>query len=108
MRVRDKAGRVLALPNQTPHLIEQHGLTRAQVDRDAWAIDAQGRKFAGAAAINRVWRELGGVWLWLATLYRFAPIRWLEGRVYRWAAAHRSGLSHLWGALPEWKDDSSL
>jgi len=94
---------VLALPNQTSHLIEQFGLTREEVDREVWAIDADGRKFAGAAAINRILQELGGVWAWLARLYRFAPIRWIEDRAYRRIAANRERLSRVWGAPPEWQ-----
>src|SRR5689334_14887437 len=99
--MRDKASRVLALPNQTPQLIEQYGLTRADADREVWAVDAAGRKFAGAAAFNRVLRELGGGWAALGTLYRFAPLRWLEDLVYRWIATHRSLLSRLWSTTPE-------
>ncbi len=95
---------MLALPNQTPHLIEQFGLTREEVDREVWAIDADGRRFAGAAAINRVLQELGDVWAWLARLYRSAPIRWIEDRAYRWVAAHRDRLSRVWSAEPEWDE----
>jgi len=104
VRARDKAGRVLALPNQTPQLIQQYGLTREEVDREVWLIDTDGRKFSGAAAINRVLQEIGGVWSWLAGLYRLAPIRWIEDRVYRWVANHREGLSRVWGSEPEWKE----
>ena len=104
MRARDKAGRVLALPNQVPDLIEQYGLTRAEVDRDAWAIDLAGRKWAGAAAVNRTLEELGGAWKRLALSYRFAPMRWIEDRLYRWVADHRSMLSRWWGTEPEWKE----
>jgi predicted DCC family thiol-disulfide oxidoreductase YuxK len=85
-------------------LIEQFDLTREEVDREVWAIDADGRKFAGAAAINRVLQELGGIWAWLARLYRLAPIRWIEDLVYRWVAAHRGRLSRVWGAEPEWDE----
>jgi predicted DCC family thiol-disulfide oxidoreductase YuxK len=96
---------VLALPNQTRDLIEQYRLSRADVDRDAWALDATGGKWSGAAAINRVWRELGGVWRVVAEIYRFPPIRWLENRAYRWIADHRTWLSGWWGVEPEWKAD---
>jgi predicted DCC family thiol-disulfide oxidoreductase YuxK len=95
---------VLALSNQTPGLIEQYGLTRAEVDREVWAIDRAGRKWGGAAAINRVLEELGGKWALLAKAYRLAPLRWLEDRVYRWVAAHRAWISRWWGAEPEWKE----
>jgi len=92
---------VLALPNQTPQLIEHYGLTRADVDREAWAIDAAGQKFAGAASMNRVWKELGGVWGLVSAAYNFAPVRWLEDVVYRWIATHRSLLSRFWSTTPE-------
>jgi predicted DCC family thiol-disulfide oxidoreductase YuxK len=95
---------VLALPNQTPQLIERYGLTREDVDRQVWAIDASGQQFSGAAAINRVWMELGGAWRWIARLYRFALVARLEERAYGWVAAHRRGLSRVWGAEPEWKE----
>jgi predicted DCC family thiol-disulfide oxidoreductase YuxK len=98
VQAHDAAGRVLALPNQTPGLLDRVGLTRAQVDRDAWAVlpaDPAGHRWAGAAAINRTLRELGGVWVWLGAAYHFPPIRWLEDGVYRQVARHRHRLSFL-------------
>ncbi|HVC34110.1 MAG TPA: DCC1-like thiol-disulfide oxidoreductase family protein [Chloroflexota bacterium] len=100
VRAHDKAGRVLALPNQTPGILQRYGLTRAQVDREAWAIDASGRETAGAAAINRVLAALGGVWALLAATYRLPPVCWIEDRVYRWVARHRHWLSSIYGATP--------
>ena len=101
IRQRDVAGRVLALPNQTPGLKEKYGLTRAQVDRAVWAIDLDGKKFAGAAAANRIFRELGGGWARLGALYLFPPLGWIEDRVYDWVAAHRGQLARWWSAPPE-------
>lgn len=101
IRQRDVAGRVLALPNQTPGLKETYGLTRAQVDREVWAIDSDGNKVAGAAATNRIFRELGGAWGLLSALYRVAPLRWIEDRVYAWVAANRGQLARWWSATPE-------
>jgi predicted DCC family thiol-disulfide oxidoreductase YuxK len=95
---------VLAIPNQTPGTLERYSLTRIEADREVWAIDPTGRKWAGAAAVNRVLEELGGMWKWLAALYRLPPMRWLEDRIYAGVAAHRSQLSRLWGAEPEWKE----
>lgn len=57
---RDRRGRVSVRANQEAGLIDALGLTRGEVDRAAWAVERGGRKFEGAAAINRVWRELGG------------------------------------------------
>jgi len=84
---------VLVLPNQTPELIEPYGLTRAQVDAQVWAVDAAGRKWGGAAAVNRVMAELGGVWRGLAAVYGCALCRWAEDGLYHWIAAHRGWLS---------------
>lgn len=94
------AGRVLALPNQTPGILPRFGLTRDQVDRSAWAIDAGGRYYEGAAAVNRVLAELGGFWHALASAYRLPPIRWIEDRVYAWIARNRRFLSALLGTTP--------
>lgn len=89
LRARDHANRVLALPNQTENLIEQYGLTRAEVDRTAWAIDSAGRRYAGAAAVNRVWRELGGFWNLLSALYELPIFKELEDWGYEWIAKNR-------------------
>ena len=98
MRSRDAAGRVLALPSQTPGLRERIDLSRAQADAAAWAIDRHGRRYAGAAAINRTLAELGA-WRFVARLYRVAGIRQAENLFYRWFAAHRGRLAR-WGAVP--------
>jgi predicted DCC family thiol-disulfide oxidoreductase YuxK len=90
---------VRVLPNQVPGLREALRLSKADVDRAAWAITAAGERFAGASAVNRVLAELPG-WRWLARLYAVPPLRWLEDIVYQWIAAHR-GLFRRWGATPE-------
>lgn len=93
---------MLALPSQTPHLRERYGLTHAQTEAEAWVIElATGRRWAGAAATNRVLAEHGGAWAALAGLYQIAPIRWLEDRLYRWIAAHRGHLARLYSTTPE-------
>lgn len=95
VQARDRGGRVLALPNQTPGLLDRFGLTREEVDREAWVIDPADRKFAGAAAINRVLEELGGVWALISRAYRFPPLRRLEDRLYAWVARNRSRLKWI-------------
>ena len=90
---------MLALPNQTPGLLARIGLTRAQVDRAAWAISRDGRRDAGAAAINRTLHELGGRWRLLARLYTLPGVRWCEDRCYDWFARHRGRFTR-WGATP--------
>lgn len=86
---RDRAGRVLAIANQAPGVLERYGLTWAEVERAAWTIDADGRKREGAAAVNRVLEELGGGWRLLAALYRARPIAAVEEAAYRWFAQNR-------------------
>ncbi|HEY2597802.1 MAG TPA: DCC1-like thiol-disulfide oxidoreductase family protein [Candidatus Dormibacteraeota bacterium] len=87
---RDRSGRVSVRRNGEPGLIESQGLSRAQVDRAAWAVEAGGRKFEGAAAVNRVLRDLGGGWRLLASLYWVPPLRWVEDRYYRRVARRRA------------------
>ena len=98
MRRRDPAGRVLALPNQSPGLLARTRLSREDVDREAWAIDRAGRRYAGAAAINRTLAELGR-WRVAARLYALPGIRQVEDVVYRWFASNRGRFAR-WGAVP--------
>ena len=100
VRRRDQAGRVLAIANQKPGVLERYGLSRAEVDRAAWTVDAQGRKLEAAAAINRVLHELGGGWPVVAALYRPRPVAAVEEAVYRWFARNRSRF-HRFGVTPE-------
>ena len=86
----DRRGRVSVRANQEAGAIESLGLTRAEVDRAAWVVEPGGRKFEGAAAINRVLRELGGVWSVLGFLYLVPPVRWVEDRYYRRVARRRA------------------
>ena len=83
-----RRGKISARPNQEPGLIESLGLTRAEVDRASWAVE-RGRRFEGAAGINRVLRELGGGWRLLGSLYLVAPIGWLEDKYYKRVARRR-------------------
>ena len=46
----------------------------------------------GAAAANRVLRELGGLWRVLGSLYLVPPIGWLEDRYYSRVARRRAWL----------------
>lgn len=101
VRAHDLAGRVLALPSQTPGLRQRYGLSREELEREAWAIEPSGRRYAGAAAMNRVLSDLRGPWPPVAALYRLPLIGWLEDWAYRWVADHRSWLSRLWGTTPE-------
>jgi predicted DCC family thiol-disulfide oxidoreductase YuxK len=71
-------------------MAERLGLTREELDRGAWAVEPHGRKFEGAAAINRVLRELGGGWRMLGSLYLFPPIGWVQDRYYPRVARRRA------------------
>ena len=100
VRRRDRAGRVLAVPSQRRGVLVQHGITREEADRAAWAIARDGRRWKGAAAINRVLREMGGAWPSLATLYRLAPLAFTEEAAYRWFARNRPRFQRF-GVRPE-------
>jgi predicted DCC family thiol-disulfide oxidoreductase YuxK len=99
VRARDPHGRVAIVPNQQPGLLERTGLTRAQVDRSVWVIDRGGRRYEGAAAVNRTLDELGGVWRPVGRLGGLAPIRRVEAAAYRWFAANRARFGR-WGSTP--------
>jgi predicted DCC family thiol-disulfide oxidoreductase YuxK len=99
VRARDARRRVAIVPNQRPGLLERARLTRAQVDASAWAIDRAGRRYEGAAAINRTLEELGSGWRRLARLYRLPLMRTAEDAGYRWFAANR-GRFGRWGSTP--------
>ena len=87
---RDRRGQVSVRPNQAAGLIESLGLTEDEVGRAAWAVEGSGKKFEGAAAINRVLRELGGGWAFLGSLYLVPPVRWVEDRYYGRVARKRA------------------
>jgi len=100
VRRRDRAGRVLAIANQERGVLERYGVTRAEADRAAWTVEPDGRRLAGAAAVNRVLRELGGGWRAFAALYRVPPVAVVEDLVYGWFAPRRSSFAAL-GVRPE-------
>jgi predicted DCC family thiol-disulfide oxidoreductase YuxK len=86
----DRRGRVSVRASQEAGFIESVGLTREEVARAAWAVEPGGRKFEGAAAINRVLAELGGAWSVVELLYRVPPLRWVEDRYYARVARRRA------------------
>lgn len=94
----DRDRRVLLLPNQTPGARQLAGLSKREVDRAVWVIETTGRRYEGAAAINRTLEELGR-WRHLAALYRLSPVRQVEDRLYGWFAANRSRFAR-WGITP--------
>jgi predicted DCC family thiol-disulfide oxidoreductase YuxK len=77
------------LPWQTPGLLEKVGLTEQQCMEAAWFVDADGRKFRGAAAINAALEALGGIYAIAAWFYRVPGLKQLEDLVYQWVADNR-------------------
>jgi predicted DCC family thiol-disulfide oxidoreductase YuxK len=100
VRRRAQTGRVLVIASQKPGVLARYGLSRDEADRAAWTLDKGGARREGAAAINRVLRELGGAWPAAASVYRMQPVRALEEAVYGWFAKNRSRFSRF-GARPE-------
>ena len=91
---------MLVVAAQAPGVRERYGLTEAETDAAAWAIDASGRH-RGAAAVNRALAELPAPWPRVASLYRVPPVRLLEDGAYLVVARSRRWLSHLTGTPPE-------
>jgi predicted DCC family thiol-disulfide oxidoreductase YuxK len=100
LREHDRHGRLAVRRNDTPGLAESVGLTRADVEAAAWAVEP-GRRHRGAGAINRALSELGGVWNVVAGLYPIPVLRPLEDAAYDWVANHRSLASRFWSDPPE-------
>ena len=100
VRRRDRAGRVLAIPNQKRGVLARYGLTREEADRAAWTMGPDGVWSEGAAAINRVLRETGGGWSAFARAYRLWPVTVIEEAAYRWFARNRSRFQRF-GVRPE-------
>lgn len=92
-----------AIANQERGALDRYGLTRDEADRAAWTVDAAGRRLEGAAAINRVLAEAGGIWPAVAVLYRARPVAAAEEAFYRWFAKRRSRF-HRFGVRPECDD----
>ncbi len=99
LRARVPASRVLVLPSQTPGVIERFGISRAEADRALQAVTPDGRRYAAAAAVNAILRELGGRWWLLARVAALPGCLWLEGRCYTSFARHRGRFAR-WGITP--------
>jgi predicted DCC family thiol-disulfide oxidoreductase YuxK len=65
-------------------------MSREEIGRAAWAVEPGGRRFEGAAAINRTLRELGGGWSVLSFFYEVSPIGWLQDRYYARVSRRRA------------------
>lgn len=92
---------MLAIPSQASGVAERYGLTREELDRAGWAIERDGTRHCGAAAVNRALAELGGGWARLAAAYRLPPVRALEDAVYEVVVRTRHWLGYLTRTPPE-------
>ena len=100
MRAHDAARRVRVLPNQLRGLRDAAGLSTAEADRAVWAIEPGGARYAGAAAVSRILRELPG-YAWLARLYDMPLAAPLAEAAYRLVARNRHILARVYSATPE-------
>lgn len=98
------AGSIEAVPAQAPGVLARFGLSREQAAREVWAVDDTGRRFAGAAAVNRVLAEVGGPWRVLSRLYQAPGLRWVEDRTYHWVSTNRQHFAFL-GVTPACERD---
>jgi predicted DCC family thiol-disulfide oxidoreductase YuxK len=78
--------------------LARFGVTRSEADRSAWTIETGGARLEGAAALNRVLRELGGGWRLLALPQPLLGAA--EEAAYRLVARNRHRLAVL-GVTPE-------
>jgi predicted DCC family thiol-disulfide oxidoreductase YuxK len=65
-------------------------LSGEEIGRAVWAVEPGGRRFEGAAAINRTLRALGGRWAVLGSFYFVPPLRWLEDAYYKRVSRRRA------------------
>ena len=106
VRRRAPSSRVLVLPNQKRGVLERYQLTRHDADREVWTIDREGTRAGGAAAINRVLREIGGGWRVVGSSYLVPPFGLIQDAVYRRFAPNRSRF-HRFGVRPECDEPGS-
>jgi predicted DCC family thiol-disulfide oxidoreductase YuxK len=90
-------GRIRSVSSLDDAALPAYGVSAAAARQSAWAVDAHGRRFDGAAAINRTLLECAGAWPTIAALYRRPVVRFAQDRGYRWVARHRARLSALLG-----------
>ena len=81
--------RIAVLPWQTAGLLARVGLTAEQTTESAWFVDADGRTFAAASAINESLAAMHAVFKPLVWLYQLPGIKQLEDAAYKWVAANR-------------------
>lgn len=91
---------MLAVANRSEGVLERYSLSREQVDRAVWAVDAAGTKWEGSAAIRRILIELGGSWRIAGRIMGAPGITTLSSLLYRMIAANRGRLARLLTGAP--------
>ncbi len=91
IKLLDRRDRVQAIPCQQPGLPQSVGLTRAQCEEAARAIEPSGRRLRGAAAVCAALAWALGLPV-LGRICELPGIRSLAEAIYRWIATHRSRL----------------
>ena len=84
----DRRGRVEIIALQEQGAPARFGVTLDQALEQLWALDAQGRRYGGAAAANAVLGVALGTRIPFH-IYRIPGIRQLQDALYRWIAANR-------------------
>ena len=97
---------VVAVPNQQGGALDRYGLTRAEADQNAWVISPDGRRLAGADAVNAVLRGCGGGWAALGYLFSLPLLIGLGRVAYSWFANRRSRFARF-GVTPECDEPGS-
>ena len=89
MKRLDTHHRLWLVPFQEPGAPARLGITFAEAEQAAWAMDTQGVRVRGAGAILAA-LAVALDRPWLLRLYELPPLRALADRVYAWVVAHRS------------------
>ena len=84
----DRRRRVRILALQSEDARRHFRLTEELALQQVWALDARGRRYGGAEAVNVVLSAAlgfpGPLWF-----YRLPGVRWCQDRIYRAVAANR-------------------
>ena len=83
------APKLRVLPNHTDDLLAETGLTFDQTLEAAWFVDAKGRQFRGAGAVNTALATIHWAFEPLVWLYALTPLRAIEDDLYAWVARNR-------------------
>jgi predicted DCC family thiol-disulfide oxidoreductase YuxK len=83
--------------------LEEHGLSRDEVEQAAWWVDDTGRRERGHRAVGRALQARSGCSRILGWLVVAPPSSWLAAGIYRWVVRWRYRLP---GGTPECKVDA--